>query len=210
MKYVVIQSSNQSSQKTRFILWRLSRVSLLLLLSLIVVGCQQKPDPNDLNLNSTSSPTIKVDQPTQPTMELGFDPNTQELMLIPTSLAEPLSSIAIRLIISPNFVDQQFDMSQPPFNVSETLTNQGWTPVINSSTRSPNNEVWMDLALINTQPNGLKISAQTVIASLNSQVDSNWQERAFSISTDTSVTKIMTKSAQEIDLSFKSISVVND
>ncbi len=187
--------------------WSLSRLSLLLILSAIFVGCQQKPDLSEQNFNSLPSPTIKINQSG---IEFWFDPNTQELVLNPTSSGEPLSSIAIRLIINPNFVDQQFDMSQPPFKVSEVLTNQGWTPVINSSTKSPNGEVWIDLALINTQPNGLVISNQTVIATLNPQNDSNWQDIAFSISTDTSITKIMTKSAQEIDLTFKTKSIVND
>jgi len=200
MKPSINQSTTQSTDANQSITWRLSGLSLLIVLSLTLTGCQRWPFTKNQESNSYTSPSEPLTQLTanQSTAEIWLDPQTLAVVINPTNLSESLSGISVRVQVKSNTTDMAFELLDTPYLLSPDIINQGWNAVINTTASTATGEVWADLALINTQPEGIHLTDTTTIATLAPLIKGNWTNPNFSLTIDPKMTKILTKSAQEV------------
>lgn len=197
MNFSIISQPLQSLRLNQLNTRRLSCLGLILFVSLSLAACQKRPTDITPPIDSIASPTKSQ---VQQTAEIWFDPNTLELVVNPTKIADNLSGITVRVQLQPGSYINQIDTSKKPFIVSESLLEQGWTTVINLFSETPEGEIWADLAVINTQPEGIALTDLTTIATLSAITNTNIDDGSLSPVIDLNVTKIMTKSAQEVGI----------
>ena len=174
---------------------------VLLCFSIILMACQKKPVETTSVFPSQTPPTNTP----QPTARIWFDDSTQTIQINPNNLSEGISGVTIRVKIKENTPNSSFKLSDPPFIISKSLLNQGWSAVINQMTANqsaaPGKEVWADLALINTLPSGIALSETTAIADLAFPPEIDFDDLDVSVVLDPKFTKMLTKSAQEVIVS---------